>query len=141
MPPTTDATRVGNLMSSDPVVIGPDASASEAESLLKTHHITGLPVVDGNVAVGVISRTDLMVARSGEMIGGNWPRMRVRHLMAAPAITVHVGASIHHAADLMVSRRVHRLVVVDDDDAPIGVISALDLLRPLVKGRAGIAGT
>ena len=115
----------------DPVVIESDASATEAERLLKTHRVTGLPVVEGGVTVGVISRTDLMVARSSRLIGGNWQRMRVRHLMSAPAITVHAGTSPARAAELMVTRHIHRVVVVDDEDAPIGVLSALDLLRLL----------
>ncbi len=35
----------------------------------------------------------------------------------------------------MVSRHVHRVVVVDDEDAPIGVLSSLDLLRLLLRDR------
>ena len=128
---TTNAIRVGDLMTTDPVVIESDASATEAERLLKTHRVTGLPVVEGGVTVGVISRTDLMVARSSRLIGGNWQRMRVRHLMSVPAITVHAGTSPARAAELMVTRHIHRVVVVDDEDAPIGVLSALDLLRLL----------
>lgn len=131
----TDDLRVGNLMTVDPVVVGPDAPAGDAERLLKTYHVSGLPVVAGGVVVGVISLTDLMVARSSAMIGGNWPRMRVRHLMSAPAVTVHTDASPAHAAELMVSRHVHRLVVVDGEDAPIGVLSSLDLLRLLLRDR------
>ena len=127
--------RVGNLMTLDPVVIGPDAPASDAERLLKTYHVSGLPVVANGVAVGVISHTDLMVARSSAMIGGNWPRMRVRHLMSAPAVTVHAAASSARAAELMVRRHIHRLVVVDDEDGPIGVLSSLDLLRLLLRDR------
>jgi CBS domain-containing protein len=128
---TTDDLRVGDLMTIDPVVIEADAPATDAERLLKTHRVSGLPVVEGGVTVGVISRTDLMVARSSQMISGNWPRMRVQHLMSAPAITVHVGTTPVRAAELMVTRHIHRVVVVDDEDAPIGVVSALDLLRLL----------
>ena len=69
------------------------------------------------------------------MIGENWPRMRVRHLMSAPAITVHTETNPAHAAELMVSRQVHRVVVVDDKDGPIGVLSSLDLLRLLLRDR------
>ena len=87
---------------------------------------------EGAVA-GVISQTDLLVARSSGMISGNWDRVRVRHLMTAPAITVHTGTSLGRAAGLMVARHIHRLVVVDDEDAPIGVISSLDLLRTLLE--------
>lgn len=124
--------RVGNLMTIDPVVIGVDAQASEAERLLKTYRVSGLPVVSGGVTVGVISQTDLVVARSSAMISGNWARLLVRHLMTTPAVTVHAGTSLARAAHLMVTRYIHRLVVVDDEDSPIGLVSALDLLRALL---------
>ena len=130
-----DDLRVGNLMTIDPVVVGPEAPASDAERLLKTYHVSGLPVVADGVVVGVISHTDLLVARSSSMIGGNWPRMRVRHLMSTPAVTVHTATRPAQAAELMVSRHIHRVVVVDDEDAPIGVLSSLDLLRLLLRDR------
>jgi CBS domain-containing protein len=57
----------------------------------------------------------------------------VRHLMTTPPVTVHVGTSLARAAQLMVTRHIHRLVVVDDEDSPIGVVSSLDLLRALLK--------
>ena len=125
--------RVGDLMSNDPVVIDADAQATEAERLLKTHRVSGLPVVSGNATVGVISQTDLVMARSSAMISGNWARLLVRHLMTTPAVTVRTGTSLARAAQLMVTRHIHRLVVVDDEDAPIGVISSLDLLRVLLE--------
>lgn len=125
--------RVGNLMTIDPVVIDADAPASEAERLLKTYRVTGLPVVTGRTTTGVISQTDLLTARSSGLISGNWDRMLVRHLMTTPAVVVHTATSVEHAARLMVSRHIHRLVVVDDDDTPIGVLSSLDLLRVLLN--------
>ncbi|MGH2428366.1 MAG: CBS domain-containing protein [Candidatus Limnocylindria bacterium] len=133
MTTATSDLRVGNLMTIDPVVIGADAQAGEAERLLKTYHVSGLPVVSGNATVGVISQTDLMVARSSGMISGNWERMLVRHLMTTPAVTVHTGTTVSRAAQLMVTRHIHRLVVVDDEDMPIGVLSSLDLLRVLLR--------
>jgi len=125
--------KVGNLMSIDLVVIGADAPAIEAERLLKTYRVSGLPVVSDGVTTGVISQTDLEVARSSAIIHGTWERVLVRHLMTTPAVTVHIGTSLARAAQLMVTRHIHRLVVVDDEDAPIGVVSSLDLLRALVK--------
>jgi CBS domain-containing protein len=124
--------RVGNLMTLDPIVIGPEAPVSEAERLLKTYRVSGLPVVEGGEVIGVISQSDLVVARSSELIGGHWDRLRVRHLMSAPAITVHTTATLRYAARQMVSRHIHRLVVVGDDGHPIGVLTPLDLLRSLV---------
>jgi IMP dehydrogenase len=124
--------RVGNLMTLNPVTIGPEESAGDAEQLLKAYRISGLPVVADGVVVGVLSQTDLLTAHSSELIAGNWPRLKVRHLMTTPALTIRATASIESAARLMLEHHIHRLVVIDEDETPIGVITPLDLLRALL---------
>ncbi len=128
----TTELRVADVMSFNPVVIGPDQKLDEAEQLIKTYRVSGLPVVEDGVAIGVVSQTDIGVARSSSLISANWDRMRIRHLMTVPAVTVHIGTSVEHAARLMLTRHIHRLVVIDDEDRAIGVVSSLDLLRTLV---------
>jgi CBS domain-containing protein len=128
-----DALRVGNLMTVDPIVIGPDQPVAEAERLLKTYRVSGLPVIEGRDLIGVISQSDLVIARSSEMVGAHWERLRVRHLMTAPAITVHATETLAHAARMMVQRHIHRLVVIGDDGAPVGVLTTLDLLRSFTE--------
>jgi len=54
-----DATLVGQVMSSNPVTIGPRDSATEALELMRTHNFRHLPVVDGGRAVGMVSVRDL----------------------------------------------------------------------------------
>ncbi len=125
--------RVGNLMTIDPVCVDPEDMAAEAERLLKTYRVSGLPVVHERQVVGVISQSDLMVAHSSEMIGANWDRLRVRHLMTQPAVTVHSEQPVEAAAREMIARHIHRLVVVNDDGQPIGVVTPLDLLRSLLE--------
>lgn len=134
MPVQSVERRVGTLMTVDPIVVDPEAMAAEAERLLKTYRVSGLPVVEGGHLKGVISQSDLMVAHSSEMIGANWDRLRVRHLMSAPAISVHADTSVTAAAREMLSRHIHRLVVVDEGGVPIGVVTPLDLLRSLLEG-------
>ena len=132
----SESPRVGNLMTVNPVVVDIDAPAAEAERLIKTYHVSGLPIVSDDEVVGVISQSDLVVARSSAMISANWERVRVRHLMTAPAVTVHVETPIRRAADLMVNRHIHRLVVVDDQDRPVGILSSLDLLKTLATSES-----
>jgi CBS domain-containing protein len=129
---TKTAVRVGNMMSVDPVVVDAASPITEAEQLIKSYRISGLPVVADGVLVGVISQTDLLNARSSELIGANWGRVRVRHLMSRPAVTVHLNTSVERAARLMLERHIHRLVVVDEEEAPIGVLTSTDLLRTLL---------
>lgn len=124
--------RVGNLMSVDPIVIDAEAPIMEAELLLKSYRISGLPVTQDGALMGVISQTDLLTARSSDLIGANWERVKVRHLMTRPAVTVHLNTSVERAARLMLERHIHRLVVVDEEEEPIGVITSTDLLRTLL---------
>jgi len=129
--------RVGNLMTVDPVLIDAEAPAREAELLLKSYRISGLPVTADGTVVGVLSQTDLLNARSSELIGANWDRVRVRHLMTRPAVTVHLATSVTRAARLMLEEHIHRVVVVDAEGAPIGVLTSTDLLRALLPEEDG----
>lgn len=132
MTATPVAKRVADLMTHDPVVIDPDENVSEAEGLLSMYRISGLPVVSEGELVGVISQADILDAHGSEFIGANWDRLRVRHLMSSPAITIGVDADVGHAARIMLQRHIHRLVVVATDGSPIGVVTPLDLLRVLI---------
>lgn len=129
----TVAKRVGDLMTQDPVVIEPDADIAEAEGLLSMYRIGGLPVVADGELVGVLSQSDILDAHGSEFISANWDRLRVRHLMSTPAITVGADAEVAHAASIMLNRHIHRLVVVAGDGSPIGVVTPLDLLRVLLE--------
>ncbi len=127
---------VGDLMANDPIVVRADASLTDAARLLDEYDISGLPVVDPDgKLVGVVSETDLVHARATEWLWANWTGLQVRHLMTSPAITISGTATLEAAAIRMERERVHRLVVVGDEDAtrPIGVISTSDVVRLLAR--------
>lgn len=133
--------RVGEIMALEPIVVHADAPLSEAAQLMDHHHVSGLPVVDrAGSLVGVVSQTDLLRARATEFLWANWPGLAVRHLMTSPAVVVHRSETIEMAARLMERQRIHRLVVVADDDEtlPIGILSTTDLVH-LVAERSEAA--
>jgi CBS domain-containing protein len=124
---------VAELMSIDPVTIGADEPAHAAEQLMAERRVSGLPVIDrSGTLVGVVSQTDIVRAHAAGQSLAAWPGLAVRHLMTAPALTIRVDESLLEAARRMEERHVHRLVVVaSDGEAPIGVISTLDLVGSL----------
>lgn len=130
--------RVGDLMTIDPIAVASDASIEEAEALLASYRISGLPVVDEDGRlVGVISKTDLIGDGSvalGALLRGNRSGLKVAEVMTAPAITVPFDATLVEAARTMRDAHIHRLVAVDDLDRPIGVLSASDYVELIADG-------
>lgn len=60
------AAQAVDLMTADPVTVGPDDDASEAGRLISTHHHNRLPVVDDDgKLVGVVTRVDVLAALTG----------------------------------------------------------------------------
>ena len=124
--------RVADLMTIDPVAIAADASIEDAESLIASYRISGLPVVEAEGRlVGVISKTDLIGDGSialDALLRGNRTGLKVGELMTAPAITVRLDTTLVEAARIMTDAHIHRLVAVDEQDRPIGVLSASDFV-------------
>jgi len=113
------------------VVVESDAIGAVAE-LLVGNEITGLPVLDAtDRLVGVISQTDLVRLRGSAVPRTDWHGLIVRDLMTTPAKTIQGWESLDEAARRMTEEHVHRLVVVDERDRPLGVITEGDIVREI----------
>jgi CBS domain-containing protein len=129
---------VADLMTIDPVVVDVDAAVEDAERLLHERRVSGLPVVDRNgTLVGVISRTDLLEdggAAMASLLRRRPSGLRVGELMTSPAVTVALSAPLIEAARLMRDNRIHRVVAVDEQGRPVGVLSASDFVTLYADG-------
>jgi CBS domain-containing protein len=133
-----DRLAVADVMTVDPVMVGVDATVEAAEQMLAAYLISGLPVVDGaGQLVGVLSRTDLLLEGGPvltQLVRGRASGLRVGELMSSPPVTVSLSATLVEAARIMRDERVHRLVVVNEHDEPIGVLSATDYVTLIADG-------
>jgi CBS domain-containing protein len=130
----TTGPTVESVMTVSPVIISEDEAIAGVAELLAGYEISGLPVVDtADRLVGVISQTDLIRLQAAAIPWHGWHGLIVRDLMTSPAQTIDGTASLDEAARLMTESGIHRLVVVDDDLAPIGVISESDLVREIAE--------
>jgi CBS domain-containing protein len=128
----TDAT-VGELMTDDPVVVWSDTPMVDVADLLERFDIGAVPVVDwSGYLVGIITQLDLIRVRSSATMWAHWPELAARNVMTGSPLAVSAAMPLDEAVQLMETHRVHRLVVVDDDgETPIGVLSATDIVRAM----------
>ena len=62
----TSEARVREWMTSDPITLGPDASADEAAKIMLDNGFRHLPIVDGERAIGIISIRAVLRAATQE---------------------------------------------------------------------------
>jgi CBS domain-containing protein len=58
----------------------------------------------------------------------------VRQFMTTGPVTVRADTDIRELARMMINAHIHRLIVVDEADKPIGIVSSSDLLIALARG-------
>ena len=114
---------ISDLMSFPVHTVTPETRMEEVALMLRTKGITGIPVVNGERVVGMISRRDFRKMRKVSQI-----KAPVRAFMAADVLTIAPDKSPTQAAQLMVKHDVGRLPVVDNGRV-IGIITRSDLMR------------
>ncbi|MBL8923524.1 MAG: CBS domain-containing protein [Myxococcaceae bacterium] len=113
---------VGALIPEETVVLDAELSAKEALALLNSSHAPSAPVVDDN-------DTLLGVVFTSELIGlAHSPHAEVEDALA-PAVAVGEQVTVHQLVQLMESRNLERVQVVDEVGHLVGVVSALDVVR------------
>jgi CBS domain-containing protein len=116
---------VAQLMSSDVVTVTPDTPVEEAADTLRTHSIGSLVVVDeDNRLRGILTSTDFV-----HIVAESDPKAEttVRRYMTTDVVAASAQDPIREAADRMITRGIHHLPVVDDDEGVIGMLSTTDL--------------
>lgn len=125
-------------MTSPVVTVRHDASAVEAETVLEDRGITAVGVVDDAGLVGVLSRTDLLNAASGES-GETFsvPDVPVSELMTAEPERCAADTPLDEVAKVMLKKRFHR-VFVDGNDGVAGVVSTRDIMRAVLDKKVSM---
>lgn len=81
---------------------------------------------EGEKPVGVVSHLDV-IAHYGEDLS----EIKAEDVMTPDVITISKDASVREATKRMLEARVHRLVVVDEDGTPLGILSTTDVVRDM----------
>jgi CBS domain-containing protein len=154
--------KVRDIMTRNPVTVAADDPVRIAAGLLRTNRIGGLPVMDGDRIVGVITESDIIsLLETGKLSDDlwlpsplevievplrevvNWEKTKtalthigdtpVKKIMSHPAITIDEDADIEDAAAIMLSNRIARLPVVHGGHLS-GIVAKADIIRGV--GRA-----
>src|SRR5437660_1273141 len=117
--------RVREVMTPVVDVIPADSSLQEAAAKMQALEIGFLPVCEGDRVVGMVTDRDITIratAKAMDPIG-----VPVRDIMTPEVISCFEDELVGNAARLMGDHQIRRLVVLDRDKRPVGVVTLGDL--------------
>ncbi len=114
----------------NPLTIHPDATLADALDLMKVHNISGIPVVERNgVLVGILTNRAVRFASD--------PAQKVSELLPKDRlITVRETVQQDEAKRLLHQYRIEKLLVVDDDNRCVGLITVKDMEKSRLNPNA-----
>jgi CBS domain-containing protein len=107
--------------------IRPATTVHEAARYLRDKEVRSVAVIaESGGLVGVVSQSDISDKVAAENKCPAW--MRVSEIMSTGLVTVQPDASLHDCLHLMEQNGIYHLLVVDDRQAYLGMVSIRDLL-------------
>ena len=105
--------------------VKPDASLFDAAKIMMTNDLGWLPVTREGKVLGIL--TDRDIAIRGVAAGLEPRQARVEQVMSRDVFAVSIDDSIEDACNTMEEEQVRRLVVLDENENLVGVVSLADL--------------
>jgi CBS domain-containing protein len=146
------AVKVRDAMTREVITVSPDTSVKEIAEILLKKKIGGVPVVDGDRLVGIVTEEDLIMKNVKlrfptyiqlldaviylESLKKYEEELRkavgalAKDVMTENPYTISPDAELEEAATLMVEKGISRLPVVENDRL-IGIITRRDILKAI----------
>jgi len=116
--------KVKKIMKTDTITVGPFDGVRKAGSLMHKHRIGGLPVIENNKLIGIITSFD---------IRSSHPNRLVIDTMTSNPIFAKEDATLWEAKKLLEEYKIERLPVVSNSGSLIGIITKSVLYKELGK--------
>ncbi len=144
-----------NIMTSCVVTISSDATIGELSKILLENKISGVPVVDKEgKLIGIVSEADIIrenikvrfpfyfdpLMFSG-FVGDfenysedikEYLNTRVEEIMNHHVKTVKPATPVSETVDIMLSNRINRIPVVDENKKVVGIITRADVIKSMI---------
>lgn len=129
--------RVNEFMSEKVVTTTPDEPVARVWDMMLDSDFTGIPVVDGDRTIGMITRFDILkrgwarLGREGSSRSRDTGRLKVEKLMSTPIYGIEPDATLRDAIEVMAKRDIGRISVIENDKL-VGIVDRHDLIKAVI---------
>ena len=124
-----DASKIAvkDVMTKSVVSVDASSTVNEAAKVMEDTKVGAIIVMENNTPVGIVTDRDFAVKVAAHAYQISEP---IKKIMSSPLIAIGADETVLMAADLMYTRGVRKLPVIDNDQV-IGMITATDLVNQL----------
>ncbi|RMW38640.1 MAG: CBS domain-containing protein [Nitrosopumilus sp.] len=118
-------TLVKEIMSNSFVSVDSSVSATDAAKMMEDSGVGAIVVLENGTPLGIVTDRDFAIKIAAHSYPLDTP---IRRMMSSPLISIDPNSDLLTASDLMSSRNVRKLPVIDDDQI-VGIILSGDLVK------------
>ena len=118
-------TLVKEIMSNSVVSVDSSVSATDAAKMMEDSGVGAIVVLENGTPLGIVTDRDFAIKIAAHSYPLDTP---IRRMMSSPLISIDPNSDLLTASDLMSSRNVRKLPVIDDDQI-VGIILSGDLVK------------
>lgn len=107
----------------DVVTVSPESSIETVQDLMLNESVSGLPVMENDKIVGIISKRDIRPFLKSKA------KKLVKDIMTSDVVTIRETITPDEALDIAYENKVERLPVVDDEGTLVGILTIKDILN------------
>jgi CBS domain-containing protein len=130
---------VSTIMTKNIITVNRTDDLETAERLFKQHHIRHIPVVSGDVIIGMLSYTDLLRISFADAINEDetevdtvvYNMFTLDQVMTKNVVTVNSETTIKEVAEILTKKEFHAIPIVDDGEL-VGIVTTTDLINYLL---------
>ena len=116
---------VKQIMNNFVVSVDSSVTATDAAKMMEDTGVGSIVVLDNNLPVGIVTDRDFAIKITAHSYPIDTP---VRRIMSSPLISIDPNSDLWVASDLMSTRNVKKLPVIDDDKV-VGMLTSSDLVK------------
>ncbi|MEM1001158.1 MAG: CBS domain-containing protein [Bacteroidota bacterium] len=131
---------VSEIMTTDIIALNRKDDLERAEMLFKRHRIRHIPVVSGEVIIGMLSYTDLLRISFADAVDETetevdtlvYNMFSIEQVMVKNVKTVNANTSVKEVAKILATQEFHALPV-ERNGALVGIVTTTDLINYMLK--------
>ncbi|MBA4458908.1 MAG: CBS domain-containing protein, partial [Nitrosopumilaceae archaeon] len=118
-------TTLKEIMNTSVVSVDSSVTATDAAKLMENSKVGAIIVFENASPVGIITDRDFAIKITAHSYPIDTP---VRRIMSSPLISIDPDSDVWTASDLMSTRNVRKLPVIEDDKV-VGIVTSSDLVK------------